>query len=98
MSCDTCAGQRYDIIVDTLVFRTVLQCDVCKRRNELNLSRYEFDIILDELKEILRKEPKTVDELNQIIQNQDDKVIKVIQWLLDNNKIKYTEGRELIWK
>ena len=28
-------------------------CDVCRDRNELDLSKYEFDLILDEIKRLL---------------------------------------------
>ena len=28
-------------------------CDVCRERNELDLSKYEFDLILEEIKDIL---------------------------------------------
>jgi len=73
------------------------QCDVCTRRNELDLSKYEFDLILDKLKEKLLYNLISIDELvNQGGKNK-EKTLKVIQWLLDNNKIIKDEGDLLTW-
>ena len=63
------------------------QCDVCTRRNELDLSKYEFDLILDELKERLQYNSVSLDELVSKTGKNKEKILKVIQWLLDNNKI-----------
>lgn len=63
------------------------QCDVCTRRNELDLSKYEFDLILDKLKKKLLNNFVTIDELVSDNHKEKEKNIKVIQWLLDNNKI-----------
>ena len=62
-------------------------CDVCSRRNELDLSKYEFDLILDELKEKLQYNLLPLDELVPKSGKNKEKTLKVIQWLLDNNKI-----------
>lgn len=75
------------------------QCDVCQKRNELDISKYEFDMLVDELKKFLdgkNSELKTlVDKLSG--RYSEDKTIKVIRWLIDNGKIKYTENQELTW-
>lgn len=63
------------------------QCDVCTRRNELDLSKYEFDLILDKLKEKLQYNLVSLDELVLKSGKNKEKSLKVIQWLLDNNKI-----------
>ncbi len=73
------------------------QCDICLKRNELGLSKYEFDLILKKLKELLRNNSYTIDEIMQTITLKEEKVIKVIQWLLDNNKIKYLDDKKLEW-
>lgn len=72
-------------------------CDVCSRRNELGLSKYEFDIILDKIKTNVNIEPCLLNELVGNIDFDDAKIIKVIQWLFDNNKIKYNENQKLEW-
>ncbi|MCX6260481.1 MAG: RecQ family ATP-dependent DNA helicase, partial [Bacteroidia bacterium] len=57
-------------------------CDVCRERNELDLSKYEFDIILEEIKSILAEKNPDSEELVGMISYSGEKVIKVIRWLL----------------
>ena len=73
-------------------------CDVCTKRNQLGLSKYEFDLVLDEVKAVLVKEALTTEQLVDSIKQNSDKVIKVIQWLLDNEKIVKDEDFLLQWK
>jgi ATP-dependent DNA helicase RecQ len=73
-------------------------CDVCRERNELDLSKYEFDIILDEIKTILAVKNPDAEELVKLIDYPEVKVIKVIRWLLDHNKIVQDIDHKLMWK
>ncbi len=72
-------------------------CDVCRERNELDLSKYEFDLILDEIKSILEDKTPDAEELVTLIDYPEDKVIKVIRWLLDHNKIIPDSDHKLSW-
>jgi ATP-dependent DNA helicase RecQ len=76
------------------------ECDVCQKRNELDISKYEFDLIIEELKKELCQQhvklENLVDKHSQRIQ--EEKVIKVIRWLLDNGKIEYDAEQQLFWK
>ena len=72
-------------------------CDVCRKRNELDLSKYEFDLILEEIKSILAKDNPDAEELVKQIGYPEDKVIKVIRWLLDHNKIRPDNDHKLHW-
>lgn len=73
------------------------QCDVCIKRNKLELSKYEFDIILNHIKDLLKKESLKLDILVDQIPYDESKVIKAVQWLLDTNKLFYTEDLKLSW-
>jgi len=73
-------------------------CDVCRERNELDLSKYEFDIILEEIKSILSENNPDAGELVKLIDYPEDRVIKVIRWLLDHNKILQDRDHKLSWK
>ena len=73
-------------------------CDICRERNELDLSKYEFDIILEEIKNILSEQSPDPAELVKRINQPEEKVIKVIRWLLDHNKITHDSNRGLIWR
>ena len=72
-------------------------CDVCRKRNELDLSKYEFDLILGEIKSLLAEENPDPEELVKQIGYPEDKVIKVIRWLLDHNKIRPDNDHKLHW-
>jgi ATP-dependent DNA helicase RecQ len=73
-------------------------CDVCRERNELDLSKYEFDLILEEIKEILGKGNPDAEELVKIVGYPEEKVVKVVRWLLDHNKILRGDDYKLKWK
>jgi len=73
------------------------QCDICLKRNELELSKYEFDLIHAELKEKLRETPQSLVEITDNLNFPEDKIIKVIQYLLDNNKIEYDSNHVIYW-
>jgi ATP-dependent DNA helicase RecQ len=72
-------------------------CDVCRERNELDLSKYEFDQILEEIKSILGEKSPDAEELVKMIDQPEDKVIKVIRWLLDHNKLFQDSDHKLSW-
>lgn len=73
-------------------------CDVCRERNELDLSKYEFDLILEEIKSFLINEKPEMEQLVKSINYPEDKVIKVIRWLLDHNKILKDDDMKLSWR
>jgi ATP-dependent DNA helicase RecQ len=73
-------------------------CDVCRERNELDLSKYEFDIILEEIKSILSEKNPDAEEIVKLIDYPEERVIKVIRWLLDHNKILQDRDHKLSWK
>lgn len=73
-------------------------CDVCRKRNELDLSKYEFDIILEEIKDRLSEKKYDVQELVSKMNYPEEKVIKIIRWLLDHNKLVSDANHLLSWK
>lgn len=72
-------------------------CDVCRQRNELGLSNYEFDSILSVIKGTLTKEPVELAGLIGISPWPKEKTLKVINWLLDHGKITYNKQNRLKW-
>ena len=73
-------------------------CDVCRERNELDLSKYEFDLILEEIKTMLASESPDSEELVKKINYPGDKVVNVLRLLLDHNKILRVDDYKLTWK
>lgn len=75
------------------------KCDVCIQRNKIELTDLEFDSILKEIKPILKLKPCSLNELVLMVTAvNEDKVIRAIRWLLDNNKIEMNTERQYFWK
>ncbi len=74
------------------------KCDVCLKRNELELSELEFDIVLNQIKPLLTKSAYTIEEIINEVENvNENKIIKVIQWLMDKRKVVYNSNNKLTW-
>ena len=73
------------------------KCDICTRRNDLGLSVYEFDLILEEIKDLLQIQNYKPEALVAKLNMEEEKIVKVIRFLLDNGKIKYDEEECLCW-
>lgn len=73
-------------------------CDFCVERNKLDVSNLEFETVTGQIKNLLAKQPLTLTELVTGVKNSsEDKTIKVIQWLTDNEKIIHDQENKLIW-
>ncbi len=73
------------------------ECDVCRIRNEVEVSKLEFDMILEAIKSLLKAKPLHFIFLVDSVQYPSQKTIKVIQWLLDHGKITYDDDNRLVW-
>ena len=73
------------------------QCDVCQSKNTLELSQFEFDQISSQVKSIL-VEPIIYDELVMKLKGNQDEIMDVLRWLIDNEKIVYRIDKKLEWK
>lgn len=63
-------------------------CDVCTKPNTLGIKNAEFDQLKNLIMETLHEKPELPDVLSEKFGSAKDKAIMVIQWLLDNGKIK----------
>nr|MCU0366960.1 RecQ family ATP-dependent DNA helicase [Bacteroidales bacterium] len=73
-------------------------CDTCMERNELELSKYEFDLIIDKIKDLLLINPLRAEQLAASMEFPAEKSARVIRWLLDHEKLHYDEEHKLSWK
>jgi ATP-dependent DNA helicase RecQ len=74
-------------------------CDVCLERNKLELSDVEFSVVSNQVKKIVQEQELAITEvINKIEGVRDDKTIKVIQWLMENNKLITNEKNLLEWR
>ena len=75
------------------------KCDVCIQRNKIELTDLDFNSILKLIKPLLKTKPSSLDELIMLVTDiNEDKVIRAIQWLLDNEKIAMNHDRKYYWK
>lgn len=72
------------------------KCDTCRRRNELNMSKVEFDKLLAEVKNKLLEHPLTLKQLVSEAVHPPERVIKVVRYLMDGEKIR-PDGQLLKW-
>ncbi len=70
-------------------------CDVCRNRNENNITNVEFTKISEQIINTLIASPLILNELVLKLPFLENKILTVIQTLLENNKIKYNEKLEL---
>lgn len=74
-------------------------CDVCIERNKLELSDLEFSTVAEQLKAALHIQPLSLSELvHKVTQVREDKILKTVQWLIDNGKLAYNDDDLLEWK
>ncbi len=75
------------------------QCDVCLERNKAELSEFEFDEIIKQLKPILTENHYTIKELIPLLKRVgEDRLVRAVQWLIDNDKITSDEEGKLKWR
>jgi ATP-dependent DNA helicase RecQ len=73
------------------------KCDVCTSRNELDMSKFEFDKILEKVKAILLEKPTPLENLVDETNMNPERVLKVIQFLVDTEKISISDDNKLRW-
>lgn len=73
-------------------------CDVCTQKTASGLTFYEFEKIKESITEKLTESPSTVEKLTEFINFNDEKVIRVIRWLLDNNYLYYRDDETIVLK
>lgn len=75
------------------------RCDVCVARNEVNLSKLEMDKIINLIKPLLRDKPMNESEILEQFSIMDEiKIMKVISWLIETDKIIRLPDMRLRWK
>lgn len=74
-------------------------CDVCTKRDRMNISSSDFDKILSELKPRLLTKACFLQELiDQLSEFEEDDIIKVVRWLQDNGNVVVNEKKQLSWR
>lgn len=71
-------------------------CDLCRKRNELNMSTYEFDTVLNDVKQILKSGQYSSPDLIKMLKHSPESIAKVVQYLVENGKI-IDKGGQFHW-
>ncbi len=73
-------------------------CDVCIAKNKIDLNEIEFRQIEKIIREKLNTTPKHLYELISDINDFDeDEIIQVVRWLIDNNRVIRHKDEKLSW-
>ncbi len=72
-------------------------CDVCRAKEMMRLSDYEFQSVAKRIKKII-EQPCTYESLLLKLEGDQQKMREVIKWLLDNQKIIYRVDGKLEWR
>lgn len=74
------------------------KCDVCLTRNDIQLSKLEFDQIIEKLKDLLRERALPLTEiLEQFEKIPAEDCLRALQWLLNKEKVKQNFQLEYYW-
>jgi ATP-dependent DNA helicase RecQ len=74
------------------------KCDVCIERNKISLNELEFDQIVEYLKPLLKSRACSLEEMVESAGNiNEDKVLRALQWLIENDKIVMLPDRKYKW-
>lgn len=73
-------------------------CDVCRKRNRPTLNQVELDAAVQQIKSLLQKQPHPPEVLAKLVRNlNNEKLLQVLDWLLDNDEIHYDKQNCLCW-
>ena len=73
-------------------------CDVCVKRNQLELTEMEFDTIVEQIKPLISETSLALAEIIHTVKSiPEEKVIKTLQWLADNDKIMIGKDGKYRW-
>lgn len=74
-------------------------CDYCLERSKNDVSNTEFDDVAGEIKSLLLTHPLSLKDLVEAITiANENKTLKIIQWLIDNGKLTYNIENKMQWK
>lgn len=75
------------------------KCDICIERNKVSINELEFDNIVGIIKPLMKQQalsPEEIVDAAGVIN--EEKTLRVIQWLLDNDKIEPGGSGRFRWK
>jgi ATP-dependent DNA helicase RecQ len=77
-------------------FQSCNVCDVCLKNKEKNLNSNEFENIKNDINTLLHQSSITLEELIGNLKYDEDKCLKTIRFMIDNEILKYDENMKLM--
>ncbi len=74
------------------------QCDVCLRKSDSKVAGDEFKQIEKALFELLKGNPLSLAEITSKIKQKESKVIEVLRFLIDNDKVDQDRRMRYLWR
>ncbi|MCY7409236.1 MAG: RecQ family ATP-dependent DNA helicase [Chitinophagales bacterium] len=72
-------------------------CDVCLKRNKLDVTDFELEEITSQIKILLALNPLTINEVvSKTEKAKEQKILLTIRWLLDNRVLEMTKSNQLM--
>lgn len=71
------------------------QCDVCRKKTDMNISRFEYRKAKEQIFKLLAEEAMTAEQLIEKMDAEDKKLLRIIRRLLDNEKLTYNREKKL---
>ncbi|MDD4645984.1 MAG: helicase-related protein, partial [Bacteroidales bacterium] len=68
------------------------QCDVCMESSDAPLNRYDNDLIIGQIRDAVRSDQLTIQDLNVRISEEPDKISRVLDDLFEENKVAWSDG------
>ncbi|MDE5421304.1 RecQ family ATP-dependent DNA helicase [Ancylomarina sp. DW003] len=93
-SPDTCRSKMLLEYFGQLRAPNCGECDICKEKSD-GLETNMYKNIKSEVKEILAKDESSVDELVELSQFSEKKLLEVIRLMMDNDEVKTTENNKI---
>jgi ATP-dependent DNA helicase RecQ len=74
------------------------RCDYCIERNKEELNDSDIDQIIEIIEPLLEWKPASLDEIqNALAIFNEHKIVKALQWLLDNDKLRQNSDGNYVW-
>jgi ATP-dependent DNA helicase RecQ len=73
-------------------------CDICRKQGKTELNDVEIELITEKIRMFMGNERKHLYSIVAGLDDiEEDKVLSVIQWLLDNERLRRQKDETLIW-
>ncbi len=72
-------------------------CDFCTKKNELDITQYEFDMLITKIKNVISSRTIFINQIMDEGEFKEEKTLRVIRWLLDNNRIQLAKNNSVSW-